>query len=511
MNEASASFERMNEQASQRPIYTLEIPSLSAYISSGRVDGLETARQLLSKAPAFPRYQVELLEGRTSQGSASLELVDGAGYFASLMSQTLTQRIAVLKQGFRRLPFDSFFTRYTGKIGSIDVSPGGMDYKLTIQPKAQKINSMVLDPAFYSAEECPTPGASLTWVSTYPTTSTTATLTLTDSNNDSIFDKVTLTGSAFHIALCMLFSGGSASGSEAAYFNVWPAWAGAGLADDEVNIDKWLEALDNFHWAEYTYVSTQAEKLKDLLELEFMKVFNGYIPPTGDGAIGCYIPTIPSQTSAVASFTDRDIFQGPNVYEDDSLLITSVEFRYDWDGSRFLRKIGPLPSERALSGRYTDLKPHVIESKGLTSEGNGLLVARIVSESILKRFGVAPRRVVFSAFARKGLADAGDHASIQSKQFPNIDTPKPLSNRKYKIDTPRYIEITSIQPGSEVQVEAIDLTASMLNDGLHPCIITEDGAPVYADATATEKAEDGFLCDVATGLMPDSTQPYSFV
>jgi len=511
MIEASTSYQRINESANQRPLYTLEIPDLSAYISSGRVDGLENARQLISKAPSFPRYQVELLEGRTSQGSVSLELVDGGGYFASLMSQTLTQRVAIIKQGFKGLPFDSFLTRYTGKVAGIDTSPGAMDCKININPKSFKISSTVLDPAFYSAEECPTPGASLSWTSTYPAFGTSATLTLTDSDNNSIFDKVTLSGSAFHIALCMLFSGGSASGLDATYFNVWPTWAGVGLADDEVNIDKWLEALDSYHWAEYTYVSTQAERLKDLLELEFMKVFNGYIPPTGDGAVGCYIPSIPSQGSIATTFTDRDIFQGPNLFEDDSLLVTSVEFRYDWNGSKFLRKIGPLPSERALSGRYTELKPHVIESKGLTSEGNGLLVARIVSESILKRFGVSPRRVVFSASARKGLADAGDHAAVVSKQYPNIDTPKPLSNRRYKIDAPRYIEITSIQPGAEVQVEGIDLTASMLNDGLRPCVIVEDGSPEYAAATAEEKSAGGFLCDVSTGLMPDSTQPYSFV
>lgn len=509
--DASANFDQLNTEI-QDTVYVLELPDLSpvVYLSTDRLDDLPGAIIAMEKRPQLPRQQVDLLEGKTSAGGVTIELVDVGGTITALLTDGLLQVLAVLKQGFPSLPYSQFLTRHTGRISGTSAGPGGNGYRVTLASRTSKLDIKILDPSIYAAEYCSGPGVSASWTSYHPTLDSTVTLTITDTNADSIFDSATVSGPAFHMALCFLFSGGDAAGSDSQYFNAFPSWAGAALSDDEVHLSRWLSALSLWDMAAFTFTTTQAENLRGWLEKELMRVFGGYLTESGSGTVGCAIPTVPNPSALDGTLTPDDIADPPGWFEDGSLLITSVEFRMDWDGSKFGTMLPPIPSQRALSGRYPDLQPHLIESKCLTVLTGGLLVARIVTATLLRRFGVAPRRVTIPAHGRKGLLEAGDHCSIITELYPNADIPKALADPMYRPEVPRYLEITSVQPGADLVLEAIDLTAGTLNDGLHACIIMPNGSPSFASATSTQKANGGFLADAATGLMPDGTAGYAF-
>jgi hypothetical protein len=252
------------------------------------------------------------------------------------------------------------------------------------------------------------------------------------------------------------------------------------------------------------FTLTDKENAKAFIEQELLRPFVGYLAESGTGRIGCAVPSVPNPTATLTLFDDSVIL-GPQTWiEDGNLLVTSVGISMDHDGSEFQTVLPPFASRRFLEGRYPEPRPWTLESRGLQTDRGGLLVAKVLVASVLRRFGVVPRRGGFQCFSRMDLVEAGDHAAIRSSRSINADIPAQLGQ-----DATRYAEIISLQPGSPVQVEVIDLTSPAINGGFRSAVIAPNDSPDYMDATEAER-QYAFAAADDTERMSNGDFGYTF-
>lgn len=495
----NAQFERYSGRSPRNSIHVLYIPSLAAYWSTERVEGLTTSTILLER-PALAQQQVDLLEGTTSSGGIVCEVQNGGGRVEAALVRGLLQREAVLYEGFRGLPWDAYVARHTGLIYSSALRSDGTSWTLNISGRLSQIDREKLRPEDYGAELCTAAGTSRTWTVTCPSLRE-VTLTITATGEDAVYDSLTLEGNAFEIALCLLLSGGD---SELAY-NGLPVWAGAGLGESEVNVAAWEAAADLWQVFDVSFTYTDARNIRSFLESQICKVFGGYLHQSGDGKIGIKLPTIPSLADDIEELTDSEIVTQPVVVEDGSRLVSHVQFKLDWDGSDYQTVLPPMATTPWLLGDVRAERIHEIESQGLHTSSGGIVVARIIMATLFQRFGNNPRRVTCRVQSTKSLLESGDTVKITSRLYPNADFGRALGKNQ-----PRLAEIVSIRPGAvEMDLEMLDLTAAGagIAEGARAGTIAPTGQADYPSATDAERAY-AYVADVTTGKLSTGAPGY---
>lgn len=479
----SAAYALRAAATSQPTIYVVSIPSHGAYISSGPVPGLSTTG-LIQDRPALAASQVNPLSATGSTGSVGLSLVDISGAVTAMRRVAPVRRKpATVYMGYAGLPWGSdWIVVENGPITKFSRDAGGLIYSLEVSSNLDLSDIEVLDPQAIAAEPWMSGDKSFDGGS----------LVLRDTDGDSIYDQAILTGNPVDLLLKMLLSGGGNGGG----FDVWPAYAGAGLTIDQVDIAWCTAERDSLSAPDIKLYTDGPESVADFMETEVCKALGGYPLASGTGKIRIHFPN--PAASPVLAWTDSHLITRPQWDDSSPLYLSHLIYELDDSGD------GPQTTIQRASTQFldqtqTEVREHQITSRGLQTSLGGSSFALSVADSLFTRYGDGPPRVKFAVKMSQHQVEGGDLVTLTTRYYPDWDGRGSGSTR--------YLEILSAKPGPQrVEIDAIDLTGP-LTAGTR-AIIAPDTAPNWTSATAADKVY-AYIGDQASGQFSDgTTNPY---
>lgn len=472
--------------ASQATVYVLELTDLGVYLSTGAVVGLSGARELLMERPPLVPTQVDPLAASSGTGSVSVQVLDLDGYLTGLRrSAEMRGQPAVLYIGYEGLPWADYLAAFPGRVNKWSRAQNRLAYRIDLVDVLDSLDEPLFSPAALAAEPFTVDGKSFD----------SGSLILYDTDGDSIYDRVVLQGNPVELALKLLLSGGGAGST----WDVWPAWAGAGLAEDQVDV-AWCEAeRDTILTVEFQISVSGEEDPKRFIEQEICLPLGGYLLVSGTGKIRLQFASSPSALAATVTVTDQQLIADSLTWgEEGELYVSGARFEMDYDGSNF-GLIYEKASPQFLASARAEVRIHNVVSRGLQTSLGGVSIADAVADALFSRYGQAPPRVSFDAFFSRHLAEAGDILSLTSEAYPDWDDRGAGSER--------LLLVLSAKPGPQkVSFDAIDLTGA-ISAGTR-ALIAPESTPDWTSATAADKAY-AFIGDQASGQFSDgTTNPY---
>lgn len=487
------------------PVYVLEFGTLAGvsfpvrFSTGGRTPGI-IALPHSEDWPSLPGRSISPLEGQSSFGKAQYSIVNYDGALEDLLSAyTMTDRPANIYFLLNGVPWADGMQIHAGRVANIKRARDAITWVVEITDQLERTGVTVFKEADIQGEAGS--GADKVWplsgsISGNPQ------LTLSDADSDGTYDTVVLEGHPLSIALCLLLSGSGEGGT----YDVFPAWAGAGLSTSEVDVDAWETARDDqFPMVEMRITLTGPERLKDFLQGEVFKILGGFPVVTGDGKLSCNFFESPSDVGTLTSFTDADLLSVPEWDANHQAAITHIDFELDHDGDSFQTTLtGIFVSEEFMSGRVLKENRLKLSSRGLQTDLGGMSIVRAIADSIFRRYEKPPPKVRFDAMLWKFGTEGGDLVSLESLTYPNVENPQAFGR-----GAPRYIEIISAGLAKDrVQYEGLDLSA-LLVEGERIALIAPAGTGAYSASSAALR-KYAFLADGSDGLLPDGKPGYRF-
>lgn len=482
----------------QDTIFVLRLLGAGADLSTEPVLGLPGALPYMMGRPSLAPSSVSPLEGTSAIGTIDVRLLDKDGAVTAL-----ERGLPVLGQeheiwlGYRGIPWAAYIRVLKGRVSAFQMGADGLSYTVTAADRWDEADIARLDPADLAAE--PYTEATKSWDG--------GTLKLSDADGDSAYDTVTIEDTdPVTIGLKMLLSDGSLSGG----YNVWPAWAGAGLTTDDVDVP-WCEAeRAKVILVPMRFVLTgNAENVKNFVEIELCKAVGGYSLLSGEGKLRMHYPSAPIRTADLAIVGDDHLIHKPSWGRPYDLYLSQVRFQLDHDGSDFQTTLPPLCSPQYLDGTYSTEVEHQIASRGLQSDLGGISVAYTVADQLFRRYGTPPPRLKLTVFFAKHTIEAGDVFRCNSIYLPNVDGlegTQSVADQLQRKGPTRYLEVLQAAPmGDHVELDCIDLTGP--NTSPRIAVIAPDGQPDYGDASEAERAY-AYIADVSTGEFADGDAAY---
>lgn len=461
--------------------------AVSGDFSTEDVDGLSTSTYI-DQRPGGATSQTNPLSGASDIGKMTLRLRDQEGAVTELRRQAaIVGQEAEVWQGYRGLPFfdsngdPNYLLILTGKVTGFKVSAQGLSYDLEVSDRFDQADFPVLAESAIGAEPGATSGDK---------SFDSGSLVLSDTDDDDVYDTVTLTGNPVDIALKMLLSGGGNGGG----YDVWPVWAGAGLTIDEVDV-AWCEAeRAKILTVDMRFVLKGQQSAKAFVEEEVCKALGGYTLLSGLGKIRVHFPSSPISTADLALIDDTTLVSKPLPADSSDFHITHITFQLGDAGDGptiLLRRASP----QYLAGDYPGVeRRHEIASRGLQPDLGGVSVADAVMDMLFARYGVPPPRVrLTTMFKEHHLVEAGDVVRLSSRFWTDWDG--------RGVEAERLLETLSVRPNVDrVEFDVIDLTGA-LTAGTR-AIISPNGQADWTAADATEK-QFAYIADAATGEFSD--------
>ena len=437
-----------------------------------------TSSMLIMQRPAFAPATLSPLAGTSSIGSVSLSLLDASGAITTTrQSHQVRGNDAALYIGYRGMTWGATFLQVIrGKITQFERSDDGLSYKIEICDRTYQLDVDLFKPEDVAAE--PYTAATKSFDD--------GSLVLSDADGDSAYDTVTLSGDPVGLFLRLALSGGDAASTD---YNVWPAWAGLGLTEQEVDVAACEAEQVKVLPVPFLLPVSGAENGKSFIEAEFCKALGGYLLLSGQGKIRIHYPTAPTASAALQTLSDSVLVTRPKWRDSNDLLVTAIDYSIlDGDGNelKLPRRCSPEWLAGTVKGEERVLS---IRSRGLRSTLGGISIASATMDALFVRYGTPPSRVALQTLFSAHLLEAGDVAEMTSDYYPDIDG--------RGVGATRLLEVLSVKAGPfRVEAEAIDLTAPLTVG--RRAVIGPAAMGDYTAATTDEKETYAWLADDAT-------------
>jgi hypothetical protein len=479
-------FEMHNESGIQDTVYVLRFPEFGIDLSTHPVLGLSTQVLLMDRLPR-PSTSMNPLAATASVSSITASILDIDRAFTALRRQygTFENTAAEVYEGYRDIDWSEYVPILSGRATGLKLSADMLLWGIEINDpwdqtdmEVFKAEDLAAEP--YSGDKSFDGGS----------------LIIKDSDGDSVYDTVVLTGNPVTLMHNMLISTGANVGG----YDVWPVWAGMGMDPDLIDID-WNEAEQaKVMTVDMRFTYREAVNVRKFIQDEVCRALGGYPIPDGTGRIRIRYPSRPVSSSSLQSIADSDILSSakPQWSDPNDLLVTEVIFQLGHDGDAFTAEI-QRSSPQFLAGKYKQPRTHKIISRGLQLDLGGMSIADAVIDQIFARYGDPPARVKFSTTYQKRLSQPGDALRLSTVFYPDVDG---LGE-----GAERLLEALSVKGNiNKTDFDCVDLTGP-LSLGARAAVIAPNGQPNYTSASAAQRAY-AYLADEATSQLSNGDTAY---
>lgn len=476
----------------QDTIYVLSLPTLGLYFSTAPVRGLSAAQALIQNRPALPASQFDPLGGSSTIGTMQLELLDQGGAITAIRrSAQFRGQEHEIFEGYRGLPWASYASVLRGRVRAFSRTSLATGYRLEAVDRWGAADIERFSLASMAAE--PYTGATKSFDG--------GSLVLEDSDGDLVYDRVTLTGNPVTLGLKMLLSGHPTDST----YNVWPAWAGAGLATTEVDVDWWEAERAKISVVPMQPIITDAINVRSYIAEQFARALGGYTTLSNAGQLRIHYPSSPSSTADLMLISDDHIIDIPQWVDSSDYYMSHVRFSLDYDGSDYGTVLPPRASPEYLEGEYDEERVHIIQSQGLRSALGGISIADTVTEALFRRYATPRARIRFSTLYNRHTAEAGDVIRCTASKVPDIDGRGRGGERLF--------EVLQVRPSvNRVEFDCLDLTDALTGNRvavIGPPEGAPDELPDYDSATEDQKRY-AFIAPDDTGVFADGRGAYAW-
>jgi hypothetical protein len=458
----NANWTAKAQQAHQAPVYFLVIEGVSYRFSTGPVMNAGATYKEYMRTPRGVTQEIFPLEGRSSIGSLSLDLVDVSEEITNLLSPgqvvaTWINREVTLYGGYADLDEADYAKLFVGQVS--DWGMKGPVYTLKIRDLKR---------------------TTLEKIMTNATEDTPSTI---EGNPINIWYAL-VTGDFANATFPVTTSGAAATG-----LNVSASLIDATHLQNER--DEWL-----FGWNLH-FEFRKPEKAKKFFEDELF-LLKGYPLIRGSGQLSArlYHPSHPAETAQVL---DEDTILGtPDtkpLFEDHVNDIKIYgDYNPDYDESTGESEFTLLCSCEDSSDitATNERKELVIESKGLRTDLDGVRNARFAGGKIRQRFLNPPVEITAETLFSRRMLEVGDVVGVTHAALPEMDA----GARGW---AGVQCEVTKAVP--DFRRGRMRFTLITTNFGRRYRVIAPNSVPDYTLQTQAQKDKYMSIADTATELL----------
>ncbi len=447
----------------QAPIYFLVMEGVSFRFSTGPVRGAGATYKRYLRTPRGVTQQIFPLQGKSSIGSLSLDLVDVDDEVTDLLSPgqvvpTWINREVTLFGGYADLDEADYAKIFVGQVS--DWSMKGARYTL----KARDLKRTTLENVMRNATE-DTPS--------------------TIQGNPINIWYAFITGDFANVTFPVTTSGATATGLDVS----------ASLIDEahlEAERDEWL-----FGW-DIRFEFRKPEKAKKFFEDELF-LLKGYPLIRGSGQLSArlYHPAHPALTPQIL---DEDgILLGipstkPLINDHVNVIEIHGDFAPDFDEELGETEFALLYSfeDTADIAATKERKELIIESKGLRTDLDGVRNARFAGGKIRQRFLEPPIEIIAETLFSKRAFEVGDVVGVTHSALPDMET----GARGWAA-----VQCEVVKAVPDFRRGRMRFTLITTNFGRRYRVIAPNSVPDYTSQTQSQKDKYMTIADTGTELL----------
>ena len=446
----------------QQPVYFLVMEGVSFRFSTGPVLGASVTYKQFMNTPRGVTQEIFPLEGKSSIGSLSLDLVDVDDEVTDLLSPgqvvpTWINRDVTLFGGYADLDESEFAELFVGQVS---------DWKM--------------DAARYTLKMRDLKRTTLEKIMRNATEDTPSTI---EGNPINIWYAL-VTGDFSNVTFPVTTSGAAATGLDVA----------AALIDEthlEAERDEWL-----FGW-NLRFEFRKPEKAKKFFEDELF-LLKGYALIRGSGqlSVRLYHPAHPAEPPL--DLTEDNIQGIPKTRPlfKDHLNVIQIfgDHNPDFDEGQGETEFTLLFSfeDSADITATKERKELIIESKGLRSDLDGVRNATFAGNRIRQRYLEPPIEIKAETLFSKRALELGDVVGVTHSALPDIDT----GLRGWTLE---QCEVVKAEP--DFQRGRMRFTLITTNFGRRYRVIAPNSVPDYGSQTQAQKDKYLSIADTGTELL----------
>jgi hypothetical protein len=458
----NANWTAKAQQAHQTPVYFITVEGDSTRYSTGPVKNAGATYKRYLRTPRGVTQEIFPLEGKSSIGSLSLDLVDVSEEITNLLSPgqvvpTWINREVTLYGGYADLDEADYAKLFVGQVS--DWGMKGPVYTV----KVRDLKRTTLEKIMMNATEAA------------PST--------IEGNPINIWYAL-MTGDFANATFPVTTSGATATGLDVS----------ASLIDAthlQNERDEWL-----YGW-NLRYEFRKPEKAKKFFEDELF-LLKGYPLIRGSGQLSArlYHPAHPAQTAQVL---DEDAILGiPDAKPlfDDHVNVIEIygDHDPDFDESAGESEFTILYSIEDSSDvtATKERKELIIESKGLRTSLDGVRNARFAAGKIRQRFLNPPVEITAETLFSKRMLEVGDVVGVTHSALPHMDT----GARGWS-----SVQCEVVKAVPDFRRGRMRFTLITTNFGRRYRVIAPNTVPDYTSQTQAQKDKYMSIADTATELL----------
>ena len=529
MQASNARYDALAALGYMKPVYFIVFGGLATRYSTHRITGATATYVKVLKTPSGTGGSIELLEGKAEIEDLNFGMTDKHNAASELVQQNdMYNRTATVYKGFDTLDESDFLLAFFGYVRAITFDGTAYRFQCGRVEHIQKTSVFTDLAETELTDDVAFDDASIEVVDTsdfdasgflrvgkemiqYASKTATEFQGLTrgysdfgegataHDEGDDVEEYGRLNDGPVDLGLQLITSTGSGTNGD---YDILPAARGVGLNEDNVDVagfeeerDEWLLGL------EMDFFIDESFEAKKFMEEELWSVINAYprVRSSGEQSLRVYASPLPTEIRAQwGESVIRGIPRWDKNFRD---IRNRIEVRYDYD---------PIDDEFDKSFTLDDtdsqasfgiIKTHVVESKGFRSTSSGIdIFIRAFAARLLARFSDPPPRIKgMKLHLSESLIEVGDLVALTHRHLPNATGGKGITGDIYEI-----IDRSVDWDSGEVTVEALSTKFTVGGTTGRICVINDNDAPDFADATDTEKLK-GYITQ-NDGLMPDGTE-----